>query len=107
MRFTNSVDQNLPLLAVDLGYSHRQKSCGIAHDHLMQAFACEFGEAIDYCVALITDSGAHRLILEAVLSTFHNDAHNPEIRGVFEKGVAGIMVLVSPLLLPPYVFYRS
>ena len=36
MRFTHAVNQNLPLLAVDLGYSHRQKSCGIAHDHLMQ-----------------------------------------------------------------------
>ena len=86
MRFTHAVNQNLPLLAVDLGYSHRQKSCGIAHDHLAQPFACEFGQAIEYCVGLLKHSGPHLLILEAVLSTYHNDAHNPEIRGAFEKG---------------------
>jgi len=86
MRFTNLIDQDLPLLAVDLGYSYRQKSCGIAHHHLSQPFACEFGQAIEYCVGLITDSGPHLLVLEAVLSTYHNDAHNPEIRGAFEKG---------------------
>jgi hypothetical protein len=86
MRFTSIIDHNVPLLAVDLGYSQRQKSCGIAHTQLSQAFACEFGQAIEYCVDLITHSGAHVLILEAVLSTYHNAAHNPEIRGTFEKG---------------------
>ena len=86
MRYSTVIDNSMPRLAIDLGYSNMLKSCGIAHCGLKQAFACEFGTAIDYSAQLIQTHGPHLIILEAVLSTYHNAAGNPEIRGQFEKG---------------------
>lgn len=85
-RYTAQINDSLPRLGIDLGYSNAQKSCGIAHGGLETAFSCEFGAAIDYTAQLIQAHGPHIIILEAVLSTYHNAAGNPEIRGTFEKG---------------------
>lgn len=85
-RYYTETDVDLPLLGIDLGYSAKAKSCGVACSTNGIVRALCFGECIDYVARLICDSGSHVLILEAVLSTCHNDEGNPVIRGDFEKG---------------------
>ncbi len=85
-RYTTEIDAELPLLGIDLGYSAKAKSCGVAHSGSHNACALYFGECIDYVARLISEKGPHVLILEAVLSTYHNSEGNPDIRGEFEKG---------------------
>ena len=85
-RYTAQIDASLPRLAIDLGYSARQKSCGLAHSHSEETQSLTFGQAIETTAELIRDKGPHTLILEAVLSTYHRADGNPEIRGDFEKG---------------------
>ena len=85
-RYTARVDSELPLLGIDLGYSAKAKSCGFAHSGDEHLHTLYFGECIDHAAQLICERGPHVLILEAVLSTYHNSAGNPDIRGEFEKG---------------------
>jgi hypothetical protein len=85
-RFTHQLDPKLPMIAVDLGYSAQQKSCGLASTHGPTAASLGFGECISEVVELMRAHGRHTLILEAVLSTYHRPDGNPEIRGSFEKG---------------------
>ena len=85
-RYITEIDTELPLLGVDLGYSAKTKSCGVACSENENTHALCFGECIDHVVQLIGDCGPHVVILEAVLSTYHNPNGNPEIRGEFEKG---------------------
>jgi hypothetical protein len=83
--FTAELSPNLPRLAIDLGYSATQASCGIATpDGKTQSL--QFGESIPWIADYLRKNGPHILILEAVLSTYHNPKGNPEIRGEFEKG---------------------
>jgi len=85
-RYTNGLEPDLPLLAVDLGYSARSKSCGVAWagGAVVQSF--EFGECIEAVAQQLSREGRHTLILEAVLSTYHSPQGIPTIRGEFEKG---------------------
>jgi hypothetical protein len=46
----------------------------------------EFGKTIEEVVRLAENPGSFVLILEAVLSTYHDEHGNPDIRGDFEKG---------------------
>lgn len=85
-RYSTAIDLDLPLLGIDLGYSAKTKSCGVARSGSDVVHALCFGECIDHVVRLIREHGVHVLILEAVLSTYHNSEGNPEIRGEFEKG---------------------
>lgn len=86
-RFTAFIDPSLPLLAIDLGYSNQSRSCGIASSSTNHPpRQTDFGSAIQTTCEIISTHGPHTLILEAVLSTYHNPAGNPEIRGSFEKG---------------------
>ena len=85
-RYSTQIDIDLPLLGIDLGYSTKTKSCGVARSGSVDVYALCFGECIDHVVRLIREHGVHILILEAVLSTYHNPEGNPAIRGEFEKG---------------------
>ena len=85
-RYTAKITARLPLLGVDLGYSAKTRSCGIARLSSSDARELCFGECIEYVLQLIRKYGPHTLILEAVLSTYHSHNGNPEIRGEFEKG---------------------
>jgi hypothetical protein len=78
--------EDLPLIVVDLGYSRNQKSCGIASPVMNRPIELQFGQAIKTTAELISRTGSSVLALEAVLSTFHQDNGNPDIRGDFEKG---------------------
>ena len=76
----------MPLLGIDLGYSAKTKSCGVASSASDAAFSLCFGKCVDHVARLIREQGPHLLILEAVLSTYHGPEGNPDIRGEFEKG---------------------
>ena len=86
MRYTSTIDAELPRLAIDLGYSAKARSCGMAHTHETAVYSLSFGACIEKTVNILKTSGRHTLILEAVLSTYHQDNGNPDIRGDFEKG---------------------
>jgi len=85
-RYTTAITPGLPLLGIDLGYSVRARSCGLARSGSGEVHAMCFGDCIDYTESLIRAQGVHVLILEAVLSTYHRSDGNPDIRGDFEKG---------------------
>jgi|TARA_B110000093_G_scaffold183183_1_gene232584 hypothetical protein len=85
-RYTKQLEPDLPLLAVDLGYSARSKSCGVAWSGGAVVQSLEFGECIEAVAQQLSNVGRHTLILEAVLSTYHAIQGNPMIRGEFEKG---------------------
>ena len=85
-RYTTRLESDLPLLAVDLGYSARSKSCGVAWAGGAVVQSLEFGECIERVAQQLSRVGRHTLILEAVLSTYHTSQGNPAIRGEFEKG---------------------
>lgn len=84
--YAHTTDANLPRIAIDLGYSAKQKSCGLATSHDTDTHSLTFGDCIDFVEVLIREHGRHTLILEAVLSTYHTRNGNPAIRGEFEKG---------------------
>jgi hypothetical protein len=75
-----------PHIAIDLGYSHDAASCGIMHSKIKEATTLQFGAAIKETARLVEQVGPCLLILEAVLSTYHDERGNPDIRGVFERG---------------------
>ncbi len=85
-RYITIIPDRMPLLGIDLGYSAKTKSCGLARSGSKDLHALGFGECIDYTAFLIREHGPHVLILEAVLSTYHRSDGNPDIRGDFEKG---------------------
>ena len=84
--FTATIDPNLPILAIDLGYSANNRSCGFAHSGTQESCSLHFGACIEATLQLLREAGPHLLILEAVLSTYHRPDGNPDIRGEFERG---------------------
>jgi len=84
--YTKINKRNCPHIAVDLGYSHDAASCGIMHSVIKEPATLQFGAAIKEVARLVEQIGPCVLILEAVLSTYHDEWGNPDIRGVFEKG---------------------
>jgi hypothetical protein len=85
-RYSTQLEPRLPLVAVDLGYSAKSKSCGLATSDGAAVDSLEFGQCIAAVAQLLAEKGRHTLILEAVLSTYHTENGNPAIRGDFEKG---------------------
>lgn len=83
--YTARLPPKLPLLAIDLGYSATQASCGIATSE-GETHSLYFGDCIQWTADTLRKNGPHVLILEAVLSTYHQSDGNPHIRGDFEKG---------------------
>jgi len=85
VRFTNQINKSLPIIAVDLGYSAKSKSCGIAYSGTNETQSLTFGNCAKTLVNKIEQAGPHNLIIEAVLSTYHDPNGNPSNRGDFEK----------------------
>ena len=85
-RFTSQLDDRLPRIAIDLGYSATARSCGLCSSHLPNPVQLSFGQCVRAVAHQLVEQGPHTLILEAVLSTFHTAEGNPAIRGSFEKG---------------------
>jgi hypothetical protein len=78
--------EHCPLIAVDLGYSHDKASCGIMHSGIKEPATLQFGDAVKEVTKLLEQISPCILIIEAVLSTYHDEDGNPDIRGFFEKG---------------------
>lgn len=85
-RYSATIDDCLPIIAIDLGYSTRNASCALTYTGSTDTQTLQFGECIESTRQLIEQGGRHTLILEAVLSTYHRPDGNPDIRGDFEKG---------------------
>ena len=85
-RYTASIDNNLPIMAIDIGYSAQTASCALTYSYTRETQTIQFGECIETARHLIEEKGKHTIILEAVLSTYHRPDGNPDIRGDFEKG---------------------
>ncbi len=83
---THNLQLKDTLIALDLGYSRNKPTCGMMHTDIDQPVELTFGDAIRAVRNRIEQIGSCILIIEAVLSTFHNSEGNPDIRGVFEKG---------------------
>lgn len=77
--------RDYPLVAIDLGYSHNAASCGIMHAGIKKPTTLQFGATIEEVIRLSEQFGTLLLILEAVLSTYHDERGNPDIRGDFER----------------------
>jgi len=95
---------NYSLIAIDIGYSRDRATCGIMHDGIEEPQVLTFGAAIESARQHINadSSKIPILVIEAVLSTFHNKKGNPDIRGDFERGRgwyygAGAVTLLAAL----------
>jgi len=77
-----------PLVVMDIGYSARQKSCGIIWDEQEKGDIYRFGTAIGKVADKLQedDFADAVLVLEAPLSTYHDEDGNPQIRTPAEKG---------------------
>ena len=83
---TNINKKHYPLITIDLGYSHFVASCGLMHSGIKEPTTLQFGATVEEVTRLVEQIGSCVLILEAVLSTYHDEFGNPDIRGFFEKG---------------------
>lgn len=77
---TKILSGNFSLIAIDLGYSREKATCGLMHDGIDEPIVLTFGDAIINVKECIDRKRFCILVIEAVLSTFHN------FKGNFEKG---------------------
>ncbi|MFC1488956.1 hypothetical protein ACFL6B_03815 [Thermodesulfobacteriota bacterium] len=56
------------------------------HEGIAQPEELQFGNTINSVSEWINQNNPCILIIEAVLSTYHNEAGNPDFRGEFERG---------------------
>lgn len=81
--------RNLPRLAVDLGFSGREKSCGVAfrssHSDALCNGQLTFSQSAQYVVEKLDGLSESLLIVEAPLSAAFNGCGNPCPRGEFER----------------------
>ncbi len=78
-----------PLVAVDMGFSGKSKSCGVAlaaPDETPSAKPYHFGTAAKTAAEFIRDNRGGVLILEAPLSGAFDAKRNPRARSGFEDG---------------------
>lgn len=80
------VSHDRSVLAVDLGYSSKGKTCGIALSDVSTTTCCTFGDALSKVAGIIRSDPKLVLVLEGVTSTSHCHKGNPRDRGTFEKG---------------------
>jgi hypothetical protein len=78
--------KQLPIIAVDIGYSAKARSCGIAWSGREAPICPNFGNAVRKVAELCVESKQPVLVVEAALSTFHRPNGNPDLRGSFEVG---------------------
>jgi hypothetical protein len=83
---TNIDSTGYPLVAIDLGYSNKKPSCGVMHTRLKEPQSLTFGACVKEVTRLVEKHRTLVLVVEAVLSTYHDEHGNPAIRGAFQKG---------------------
>lgn len=83
---THNLHPGYKHIALDLGYSRDKPTCGMMYDGINKPIELTFGNALSTVKDRVDQNGSCILIIEAVLSTFHNKKGNPDIRGNFEQG---------------------
>ncbi|WP_152670590.1 hypothetical protein [Rubrobacter aplysinae] len=82
-----------PILAVDLGFANRKKSCGLASQEVQseecQVKDLDFGHCVQRTVEFLSENKDSVLIVEAPLSGLFDFKGNPKGRLPFEKGETG------------------
>jgi hypothetical protein len=73
------------VIAVDIGYSSKRKTCGLACDEQIVPRSLCFGECVTEVAELCRKLEDPILVIEAPLSTRHQENGNPAMRGRFEK----------------------
>lgn len=80
---------NLPMLAVDMGFSGKSASCGYAYraagDQQTRSENKTFANCLQTVAEQISRAGDVLLIIEAPLSAAFNQKGNPQSRGAFES----------------------
>ena len=83
-------DESESLIAIDIGYSTSRPTCGLATSRDIGSVRRKltFGAMVDEVVELLTRRRDHPpiVIIEAPLSTCHEESGNPKLRGTFEVG---------------------
>ncbi len=80
--------RQLPVMAVDLGFSGKARSCGVAATHDAQTVrppAQRFGECVSMVIDFAREHGEIVLVVEAPLSATFDPRGNPAPRGDFER----------------------
>ena len=106
-RYTASIDTNLPIMAIDIGYSAQTASCALTYSYTREIQTIQFGECIETTRHLIEEKGKHTIILEAVLSTYHRPTVTLTYEEILKKDVAGITDLVYPPSRQQSAFFKS
>lgn len=78
----------LPIVAVDLGFAKKRRSCGLAWQSPsgdLVSDCLKFGQCIDKVAALLAENPASVLTVEAPLSGLFDSGGNPTPRMPFEK----------------------
>ena len=84
-----SVLREHPLVAVDMGFSGKRKSCGVsiaAPGEYPTAAPHRFGTAAETSANFLRDHRGGVLVIEAPLSAAFDNSRNPRARGEFEDG---------------------
>lgn len=79
---------DLPMIAVDLGFAKKRRSCGLAWQNLsggISSDCLEFGQCIHKVAALLDPNPGSVLAVEAPLSGLFDSGGNPTPRMPFEK----------------------
>ena len=74
------------IIALDIGYSSKRKSCGVACSGYRKFPPLHFGGAVTEVHKLCVTHKTPLLVIEAPLSTYHRPDGNPDLRGDFEAG---------------------
>src|SRR5207248_2981729 len=83
--FQTSVSER-PVVALDIGYSAKRRTCGVASPSNPDGKCWSFSEALEQIGELLSELPDAVLVIEAPLSSMHVNDGNPGIRGEFEKG---------------------
>lgn len=77
--------KGMKIVAVDVGYSHKDKSCGCCITG-NKGVDLTFGDAVQKVASLVKNNNEALLVIEAPLSTYHNNGGNPDFRFEDEEG---------------------
>jgi len=83
-----AAQRNLPVMAVDLGFSGATRSCGVAATHdgeTARPAAQRFGECVSTVIHFAHDHREIVLVIEAPLCAAFDERGNPAPRGDFER----------------------
>jgi hypothetical protein len=86
---SDAAPKQMEMVVIDIGYSSKARSCGVASSSGVVAKKLRFGDAVNEVAKRLRDCEKDPLlVIEAPLSMYHDDHCKPGRRGEFEKGRA-------------------